>query len=106
MSKTFGQLGAGDEVYIIKDDCSLEIAKVTKVEPSPFNKEYRLVVINGIGYTVSSFRYHFRDCMECNVYCDIDDAMRKMQDICANVLHNYRNAIGALNKLETKKKMI
>ena len=34
MSKTFGQLRAGDEVYVIKGS-SVEIAKVTTAEPSP-----------------------------------------------------------------------
>ena len=34
------------------------------------------------------------------------DEMRKMQDICTKALHGYREASDALNKLETKKKMI
>ena len=35
-----------------------------------------------------------------------EDEMRKMQDICAKALHDYREASGSLNLLETKKKMI
>lgn len=107
MSKTFGQLKENDKVYIIKDDCSVEIAKVTKVEPArQINEGYVCVTINDWDFTIPSLRIQFYDVFGGDVYCNIDDAIKTMKDICAKALHDYREASDALNKLETKKKMI
>ena len=99
MSKTFGQLKAGDEVYVIKGS-NVEIVKVQ----STATKQYHTYIkIDGWTYRViaaDSISYNDRG----EIYCDIDEAMRKMQDICAKALHDYREASGALNKLETLKR--
>jgi hypothetical protein len=41
-----------------------------------------------------------------DVYCNIDDTIKTMKERCESALQNYKRASGALNKLETKKKMI
>lgn len=104
MSKTFGQLKANDKVYIIKDDCSVEIVKVERVEVAL--RRYVLFTAGYSKYTLPIDLSSFHEGEIGDIYCDIDDAMRKMQDICAKALHDYREASGALNKLELKKKMI
>ena len=103
MSKTFRQLRAGDEVYVIKGS-NVEITKVSTAEPSQTEKHYTWVVFDDYEYSVYSDSTSFYDDMVGDIYCDIDEAMRKMQDICAKALHDYREASGALNLLETKKK--
>lgn len=106
MSKTFGQLRANDKVYIIKDDCSAEIAKITKVVPSQMAEGYVRVTINDYDFTIPSLRVQFYDIWVGDVYCNIDDAIKTMKERCENALQNYKRASGALNLLETKKKMI
>ena len=103
MGKTFGQLKAGDEVYIINGN-SVEIVKVESVEVAL--RRYVLITIGDTEYSLPIDLPSFYDDMVGDIYCDIDDAMRKMQDICAKALHDYREASGSLNLLETKKKMI
>lgn len=100
MSKTFGELRAGDEVYAIQGS-NVEIVKVSVAGAD----KYVWVTYGGIGRLIPSdlTSYHYS---EGNIYCNIDDAIKAMKKICANALHDYRRASGALNKLETKKKMI
>ena len=104
MSKTFGQLKAGDEVYVIKG-CDVEIVNVS-VAAKRCNGADTLLRMSGCVFHVPAVHVQFYNEAIGDIYCDIDDAMRKMQDICAKALHDYREASGALNKLETKKKMI
>lgn len=102
MNKTFGQLKAGDEVYVIKG-CNVEIAKVKRVRVA--FKQYVLFTAGDEEYTMPVDLSSFCDMASSDIiYCDIDDAMRRMQDICAKALHDYREASGALNKLETLKR--
>lgn len=101
MSKTFGQLRAGDEVYIIKGS-DVEIVKVQSTEVAI--RQYVLITIGDTEYSLPIDLSSFYDDMFGDIYCDIDEAMRTMQDICAKAWHDYREASGALNKLETKKK--
>ena len=101
MSKTFGQLKAGDEVYVI-NGCNVDIVKVSVAEPSQMSEGYVCVTINDYDFTIPSLRTQFYDDMVGDIYCNIDEAMRNMQEICANALHNYKCAIGSLNLLETK----
>lgn len=103
MNKTFGQLKAGDEVYIINGS-RVDIVRLSVAEPSPTDKHYTWIVFDDYEYSVYSDSSSFYDELVGDTYCDIDDAMRRMQDICAKALHDYREASGALNKLETKKK--
>jgi hypothetical protein len=101
MSKTFRQLRAGDEVYVINGS-DVEIVKVQSTDIKQYNI---FIKIDGWTYRVpADVTSSHND--RGDIYCNIDDAMRKMQDICAKALHDYREASGALNKLETKKKMI
>lgn len=101
MSKTFGQLKAGDEVYVIKGS-DVEIAKVQ----STATKQYHTFIkIDGWTYRViadDTSSHNDRG----DIYSDIDEAMKAMKEICAKALHDYREASGALNKLETKKKTL
>ncbi len=103
MSKTFGQLKAGDEVYIIKGS-DVEIAEVSVAAPSKLG--HTLVRVSGCVFPVPSLCIHQYIDMVGDIYCDIDEAMRRMQDICAKALHDYREASGALNLLETSKNRI
>lgn len=105
MSKTFGELRAGDEVYIIKGS-KVEIAKVSVAEPSPTDKHYTWIVFDDYEYSVCSDSSSFYDDMVGDIYCDIDDAIKIMKERCEKALHDYREASGALNKLETKKKTL
>lgn len=102
-NKTFGQLKVGDEVYVINGS-NVDIVKVSVAEPSPTEKYYTYVVFDDNEYSLPSGWTSFFDDMDGDIYCDIDDAMRRMQDICAKALHDYREASGALNKLETLKR--
>lgn len=102
MSKTFGQLKAGDEVYVIKGN-SVEIVKVS-VAATRSNSADTLLRMSGCVFHVPAVHVQFYNEVIGDIYCDIDDAIRKMQEVCATILHDYREASGALNKLETKKK--
>jgi len=102
MSKTFGDLKAGDEVYIIKG-CNVEIVKVqitraTSIQGGVF------MTIEDMDYILPINKSSFSMIKE--FYCDIDDAIKTMKERCESALQNYKRASGALNKLETKKKMI
>lgn len=101
MSKTFGQLKANDKVYIIKDDCSVEIVKVTKVVPSQMSDGYVRVTINDYDFTIPSLRTQFYDVWVGDVYCNIDGAIKTMKERCENALQNYKRASGSLNLLES-----
>lgn len=102
MSKTFGQLKAGDEVYVINGS-NVEIVKVS-VAATRSNSADTLLRMSGCVFHVPSILDEFYHEVIGDIYCNIDDAMRRMQDICAKALHDYKEASGALNKLETKKK--
>lgn len=98
MSKTFGQLKAGDEVYIIKGS-EVEIVKVQ----SKVTKQYHTFIkIDGWTYRVITDDTSFHN-DRGDIYCNIDDAIKTMKEKCENALQNYREASGALNLLETKK---
>ena len=101
MSKTFGQLKAGDEVYVIIGS-NVDIVEVSVVEPSPTEKHYTWVVFDDNEYSIHSDWTSFYDDMVGDIYCDINEAMRKMQEICAKALHDYKCASGSLNLLESK----
>lgn len=101
MAKTFGQLKANDKVYIIKDDCSVEIVKVTNVKLTQMSDRYVRVTINDYDFTIPSLRTQFYDIFVGDVYCNIDDAIKTMKERCENALQNYKRASGALNLLET-----
>jgi hypothetical protein len=103
MSKTFGQLKANDKVYIIKG-CNVEIVKVQSAELNTA-KTAVFIISEECDFSVyakqSSCHYGMKT---GDIYCNIDEAMRAMQDICAKALHDYKEASGALNKLETLKR--
>lgn len=92
MSKTFGQLKAGDKVYVINGS-NVDIIRLSVAEPSPTDKNYTWVIFDDYEYSVYSDSTSFYDDMVGDIYCDIDEAMRKMQDICAKALHDYRELI-------------
>ena len=97
MSKTFGQLKAGDEVYIIKGS-NVEIVKVQ----STATKQYHTYIkIDGWTYKIPVGVTFHSD--RGDIYCDIDDAIKIMKERCEKALHDYREASGSLNLLETKK---
>ena len=52
-------------------------------EPSPTERHCTWVVFDDYEYSVHSDSTSFYDNMVGDVYCDIDDAIRRMQDICA-----------------------
>ena len=91
MSKTFRQLRAGDEVYVINGS-NVDIIRLSVAEPPPTDN-YTWVIFDDYEYSVYSDSTSFYDDMVGDIYCDIDEAMRKMQDICAKALHDYRELI-------------
>lgn len=100
MSKTFGQLRAGDEVYVIKGN-DVEIVKVSVAAPSKLG--HTLIRMSGCVFPVPSLRVQFYIDMVGDIYSDIDEAIKAMKEICEKALHDYREASGSLNLLETKK---
>lgn len=102
MSKTFGKLRAGDEVYVIKGN-SVEIVKVS-VAATRYNSADTLLRMSGCVFHVPAVHVKFYHEAIGDIYCDIDEATKRMQDICAKALHDYKEASGALNKLETLKR--
>lgn len=104
MIKTFGKLHAGDEVYVIKGN-SVEIVKVS-VAATRSNSADTLLRMSGCVFHVPAVHVQFYNEAIGDIYCNIDEAMRAMQNICAKALHDYREASGALNKLKTKKKTL
>lgn len=105
MSKIFGELRAGDEVYVIIGS-NVEIVKVKSAEPSPRERGYTFLEFENNVYSLPSDWKSLYDDVEGDIYCDIDEAIKAMKEICEKALHNYREASDALNKLELKKKMI
>lgn len=107
MSKTFGQLKAGDDLYIIKGS-NVEIVKVQSAELNTAKTAVFIIIISeerdfSVYAHLSSCHYGMKT---GDIYSDIDEAIKAMKEICEKALHDYREASGALNKLETKKKMI
>lgn len=99
MSKTFGQLKAGDEVYVINGN-SVEIVKAQ----STATKQYHTYIkIDGWTYRVITDDTSFHN-DRGDIYCNIDDAIKTMKEKCENALHDYREASDALNNLETLKR--
>lgn len=103
MSKTFGDLKVGDEVYVIIGS-NVDIVEVSVVEPSPTEKHYTYVVFGDNEYSVYSDSTSSYDDMVGDIYCDIDEAMRKMQEIRDTAWYDFQCASGSLNLLEAKKK--
>ena len=102
MSKTFGELRAGDEVYVIKGS-NVEIVKVQGTEVATRQKVY--ITIEDRCFLLSVDQLSVYDDVVDNIYIsDIDEAIKRVKEICENALHDYKEASGALNKLETKKK--
>ena len=100
MSKTFGRIKAGDEVYIIKG-CDVKIAKVQ----STATKQYHIFIkIDGWTYRIPADSTSFYNDMVGDIYCDIDDVINTIKERCEIALHDYKEASGALNKLETLKR--
>ena len=103
MIKTFGQLRAGDEVYVIKGN-SVEIVKVS-VAATRSNSADTLLRMSGCVFHVPAVHVKFYHEAIGDIYCDIDEAIKTMKEKCEKALHDYREASGALNKLEAKKKL-
>ena len=101
MSKTFGELKVGDEVYVIKDN-DVKICKVVDCarDTSDAIGFTCIALGNGEYCALPNDQTSFG-----NIYCDIDDAIRKMQYICDKTLQDYQKAMGALYILEIKKKI-
>lgn len=102
MSKTFGQLKAGDEVYIINGN-SVEIVGVSR---TMVTKHDVFIMLRDTEYLLpvnSSSLCNFYKVGD--IYCDIDKAINAMEKTLEKALHDYKCASGALNKLELKKKM-
>jgi len=105
MSKKFGRIKAGDDLYIIKG-CNVEIVKVQSAELNTA-KTAVFIISEECDFSVYAKQSSCHYGMKIgDIYCDIDDAMRRMQDSCAKAFHDYKEASGALNKLETKKKTL
>ena len=77
MNKTFGELRAGDEVYVINGS-AVEIVKVSVAAPSKLG--HTLIRVSGCVFPVPSLRVQFYIDMVGDIYSDIDDAMKVMKE--------------------------
>lgn len=79
MSKTFGQLKAGDEVYVIKGN-DVEFVKVQSTETKDtWHGQAVIVEIENIHFPLSAEQSSFNDDMIGDVYCDVYEAVRAMK---------------------------
>lgn len=98
MSKTFGKLHAGDEVYVIKGS-NVKIVKVQSIEVATRQKVY--ITIEDRCFLLSVDQLSVYDDVVDNIYIsDIDKAIKRMKEICENALHDYLCARSSLNLLE------
>lgn len=102
MSKTFGDLKAGDEVYVINGSdvkiVKVQITRATSIQGGVF------MTIEDMDYILPINKSSFSACLIKEFYCNIDDAIKTMKERCESALQNYKRASGALNKLETLKR--
>lgn len=83
MSKTFGQLKAGDEVYVIKGN-DVEFVKVQSTEvKDTWDGQKVIVEIEDIHFPISAEQSSIHDDMisgiHCDIYCDVYEACREMK---------------------------
>lgn len=83
MSKTFGQLKAGDEVYVIKGN-DVEFVKVQSTEvKDTWDGQKVIVEIEDIHFPLSAEQSSFNDDtiggIHRDIYCDIYEAVREMK---------------------------
>lgn len=103
MSKTFGALRAGDEVYVIKGS-NVKIVKVQSTEVATRQKVY--ITIEDRCFLLSIDQLSVYDDVVDNIYIsDIDEAIKRMKEICENALHDYLCARSSLNLLERDNKI-
>lgn len=103
MSKTFGALRAGDEVYVIKGS-NVKIVKVQSTEVATRQKVY--ITIEDRCFLLSIDQLSVYDDVVDNIYIsDIDEAIKRMKEICENALHDYLCARSSLNLLERDDKI-
>lgn len=101
MSKIFGKLRVGDDVYVIKDN-DVKICKVVDCARNTSDAiGFTCIALDNDEYIalpndLESFG---------NIYCNIDDAIREMQYICDKALQNFQKAKGAVFILEIKRKI-
>lgn len=79
MSKTFGQVKAGDEVYVIKGN-NVEFVKVQSTEAKDtWHGQEVIVEIEDIHFPLSAEQSSINDDMIGDIYCDVYEAVREMK---------------------------
>ena len=82
MSKTFGQLKAGDEVYVIKGN-DVEFVKVQSTEADTRHSQMVTVEIEDIHFYLPAEHSSIHDDtiggIHRDIYCDIYEAVREMK---------------------------
>lgn len=79
MSKTFGQLKAGDEVYVINGN-DVKFVKVQSTEvKDTWDGQTVIVEIEDIHFPLSAEQSSINDDMIGDIYCDVYEAVREMK---------------------------
>lgn len=95
--KTFGELRAGDEVYVVADN-SVEIVTVQSAE---IDEQTMFARMGDTEYSLplDATSVSNDDDEMGDIYCDINKAIRRMQDECENAWYYYRSAYSSLDYL-------
>jgi hypothetical protein len=101
--KTFGQLKAGDEVYVIKGN-DVEFVKVQSTEVDTRHSQMVTVEIEDIHFylsaVLSSIHEYMISGIYCDIYCDVYEAIREMKKrYNANVI-TCKQSLDSLHLLE------
>ncbi len=78
MSKTFGQLKAGDEVYVLNGN-NVEFVKVQSTEVDTRHSQMVTVEIEDSPFYLSAMLSSIHDNMIGDIYCDVYEACREMK---------------------------
>lgn len=99
MSKTFGQVKAGDEVYVIKGN-DVEFVKVQSTEADTWDGKKVIVEIEDIHFPLPAEQSSINDDMIGDIYCDVYEAVREMKKrYNANIIE-CKKALDSLLLLE------
>lgn len=100
MGKTFGQVKAGDEVYVINGN-NVDFAKVQSTEEENTWRGHKVTVeIEDIHFYLSAEQSYIHDDMIGDIYCDVYEALREMKKrYNANVL-DCKKSLDSLLLLE------
>lgn len=98
--KTFGELRVGEEVYLISEGN----VEIVSVQSAQIDGKRIFVRMGDAEYSLPLDASSIYDIMMGDIYCDINEAMRKLQDVCENAWYDFRCASSSLDYLRERKK--